>query len=458
MSHAVLTSDPPHVEPATDWQPTIGILGGPLDAANLGVAALGYGAIKGVCQAFEQPRILCQSWDRDQPCHTRINDRDHTIQPLMLHPTRNLRARTGVRQVRILARLARLIGRPMRSLACRINPTLDQLLRCDVVLDVSGGDSFADIYGPERFMHHAQFKLLTLELGKPLILLPQTFGPFQHQTSRDTARSIIERAALAATREHNGLAELEELFDGHVPDHVVACPDMAFQMDPDGSHAHEEPLARKDDDNDILIGLNVSELLYRQGEDFALAAPYRDTIHAAIDWALSHPHVRVMLVPHVLALSDDDHDDTSQWQQLNQTSDTTVCRTVLRDLTARYGERIGCLGGPYTAPQIKYFIGQCDFFIGARMHACIAAISQCIPTAVMAYSKKAAGVMERIGVGEVVTDLRQLSPTQCASKLGELFDQRHEIHHKLTQSMPHVIRQIEQFFTRDFRAAMKRIR
>ena len=38
----------------------------------------------------------------------------------------------------------------------------------------------------------------------------------------------------------------------------------------------------------------------------------------------------------------------------------------------------------YSASEIKQIIGQCDFFIGTKMHACIAAWSQAVPTVAIA--------------------------------------------------------------------------
>ena len=46
----------------------------------------------------------------------------------------------------------------------------------------------------------------------------------------------------------------------------------------------------------------------------------------------------------------------------------------------------------------KAVIGQCDFFIGSRMHACIAALSQGVPCVGVAYSMKFAGVFDTVGM------------------------------------------------------------
>jgi len=42
------------------------------------------------------------------------------------------------------------------------------------------------------------------------------------------------------------------------------------------------------------------------------------------------------------------------------------------------------IGWPYGPSETKFLIGHCDFFVGARMHACIAAVSQYVPAVTLA--------------------------------------------------------------------------
>ena len=63
------------------------------------------------------------------------------------------------------------------------NPVARSLLRSDAVLDISGGDSFTDIYGPGRLQTVLAPKLAALRSRRPLVLLPQTYGPFAERTS-----------------------------------------------------------------------------------------------------------------------------------------------------------------------------------------------------------------------------------------------------------------------------------
>jgi colanic acid/amylovoran biosynthesis protein len=126
--------------------------------------------------------------------------------------------------------------------------------------------------------------------------------------------------------------------------------------------------------------------------------------------------------------------------------DAAACRELQRGLGSWAAERVATLEGSYTASEIKWLIGRCGFFVGARMHACIAAVSQGIPTVVQAYSKKAEGVMRLAGAGETVVDLRDRSLEESLAETIERFENRDALRAKLDEAMPTAKRRVEGFF------------
>ena len=70
------------------------------------------------------------------------------------------------------------------TVGCYGNPVVRTVADSDLVLDVSGGDSFTDLYGAARFRQIIAPKQIALATGRPLVLLPQTYGPFSRATSR----------------------------------------------------------------------------------------------------------------------------------------------------------------------------------------------------------------------------------------------------------------------------------
>ena len=104
----------------------------------------------------------------------------------------------------VTARLAASVGLKRRGMLGVISDS-------DLVLDVSGGDSFTDLYGSARFRNIVAPKQITLALGRRLVLLPQTYGPFRSKASRNTAMRLIDRASLAYARDPDSYARLQDL-------------------------------------------------------------------------------------------------------------------------------------------------------------------------------------------------------------------------------------------------------
>ena len=119
-------------------------------------------------------------------------------------------------------------------------------------------------------------------------------------------------------------------------------------------------------------------------------------------------------------------------------SDQEVCKRIYAELKPKYKDALYFVRGRYDQSEIKYIIGLCNFFIGSRMHACIGALSENIPTVPIAYSKKIIGVMETIGVGKYVADLRTMSKEEIFRIIDKAWVERAEIREHLEQKMPEV--------------------
>ncbi len=77
----------------------------------------------------------------------------------------------------------------------------------DCVLDIGGGDSFADIHGPRRFFFLWATKVLALARGTPLLLSPQTIGPFTRTPYKQLARGVMEAASAVVGAEDRPVLE-----------------------------------------------------------------------------------------------------------------------------------------------------------------------------------------------------------------------------------------------------------
>ena len=142
------------------------------------------------------------------------------------------------------------------------NPGLARIDAADAVFDISGGDSFSDIYGEHRFRTVAWPKRLAVLRRRPLVLLPQTYGPFRSPRLRAEAAGLLRAAAMAWARDDDSYqAMLELLGDDADPARHRPGVDVAFALEP------REP---GEEVRDALLGVGEGD---RAGELFALLNP-----------------------------------------------------------------------------------------------------------------------------------------------------------------------------------------
>jgi len=152
-------------------------------------------------------------------------------------------------------------------------------------------------------------------------------------------------------------------------------------------------LQRLQQQGKLLVGVNVSGLLAAGGyrsDMFRFQVDYLGLMNQLVTYVVQQKRAHVLLVPHVLGSQSES--DLLAIDRLLQALPPSI-----RSLTTRITSSL-------RADETKYAIGLCDVFVGARMHACIGALSQGIPAIGVSYSRKFAGVFETFGVETLVFD------------------------------------------------------
>ena len=84
----------------------------------------------------------------------------------------------------------------------------------------------------QRFIEGSLPCLTALALGKPLTLLPQTYGPFRSRSAVFLARQILTRSATAYSRDQESINRISQMFaGGNRRPRVMFCPDVAFTLE-----------------------------------------------------------------------------------------------------------------------------------------------------------------------------------------------------------------------------------
>ena len=295
------------------------------------------------------------------------------------------------------------------------------IARADIVFDIGGGDSFTDIYGPKRFLTIWGTKMRTVAARKPLILSPQTIGPFETSWARPLARQIMNKAKFVVTRDTPSTAFVKEM---GVRSEILEATDVAMRLPYD-------PPAPRAADGPIRVGLNVSGLLfsggYTQDNQFGLKSDYPALIREIITWFCAQPNVELHLVGHVQSKNQPVEDDH-------------------RVGVALAKEFEGVQVSPFfTSPtEAKSYIAGMDFFMGARMHAAIAAFSSGVPVIPMAYSRKFIGVFGTLGYDHVA-DCKSDEAEAILTRIRDGFEQRDVLKAEVAKAMEGVNTRLDQY-------------
>ena len=129
---------------------------------------------------------------------------------------------------------------------------LKKLLKCDLIFDVTMGDSFSDIYSVKYYQGLIRHKRIAEFVCKKYILLPQTYGPFSSLSAEVIAKKVFDKAYRIYCRDEISQNLLKDKFE--ITDSILAS-DMAFVLPYDKGIYHFSDRKK--------IGINVSGLLYK---------------------------------------------------------------------------------------------------------------------------------------------------------------------------------------------------
>lgn len=290
----------------------------------------------------------------------------------------------------------------------RLNRTIQALSlfrRIDCIFDIGQGDSFADIYGKARFEQIDYIHRVARILKKPYVFLPQTIGPFGDASLLSKAKKSIKNALSVMVRDKMSYDYARCECPSQLKINEII--DVAFFLPYNKIEFEREY---------IKVGINISALLWNGGysgnNQFGLACDYQKLNKDLIDYFLHQPKTKVYLIPHVVM------------QERNVENDYEVAYDLWREFS-----NPNLMIAPFALDpiEIKSFISGLDFFMGARMHATIAAFSTGVPVIPFAYSRKFNGLYRNTLNYDYVADMKEMNNTSIIQMVKKSFDSRQQI-------------------------------
>jgi len=404
----------------------------------MGVSALASGAITSLLACHPNGQVKILDYGIKPDTYTVLTEHGPvTVDLVNIRFSKRFYLRNNVARLLLTAFLLKLLPQKVSARLLSQNYFLREIYDADIVASIAGGDSFSDIYGLGRLLYVSLPQILVLTLNKPLILLPQTLGPFQGFLARRISGFILRRAEMVYSRDRQSIEEIGPLA-GKKPSRLRFSYDMAFVLHPSANGIEEPHWLRDYKGSGRLIGFNVSGLLYMGGYTrnnmFQLKSDYRQLVYAIIQHLIERHIAEIVLVPHVYGSGKDSE------------SDTYACKEVYDYFRSHSPGNVHFIKDQYDQHQIKFLIGQLDFFLGSRMHACIAALSQGVPAIGLAYSRKFYGVFESVGMEELVIDLLKHDEHSVIAFVDRVYQRRLSLRARLEAKMPTVLESVFALF------------
>jgi polysaccharide pyruvyl transferase WcaK-like protein len=390
------------------------------DSGNLGVSALCYSVVDELLNIKPDLGITVLDYGNGFRGNAYQLRNGKSCNLMGVTPARNFLKPSAMSNVQFLSKTGLLLSQTSRVMK-----------RAKAMLDISGGDSFTDLYGPARFRARTFSKKYAAEFSVPLILLPQTYGPFVKPESIRLVKELMPRCALAYARDRYSFETMKELLGANFdPQRHKLGVDAAFILHVQPPDLSTEPELQAPQPKEVF-GFNVSGLIFNDREEassrYGISIDYPRAMKAIVEHVLKESDGEVWLIPHVLSKHKFDYE-----------SDAYASTRLRESLAPEFRGRVRVLSGNYDQCTAKGFIGKTSWFCGMRMHATIAGLSTCVPTVNVAYSDKSLGVFESAGQGDKVLDARRMDTDDLIGKLKLLWQARDVTRRELQQAIPGV--------------------
>lgn len=273
-----------------------------------------------------------------------------------------------------------------------------------------GGDNYSLDYGiPKNF---TDLDDLVIKKKKPIILWGASVGPFSKNIQYENyMKKHLKKINGIFARETETIRYLSVI---GIEKNVYQVADPAFFMEPKKPKNIDLRIEKNS------IGINLSPLMARFVMDGNIVMWKKRAKKIIEKISIDIPNC-LYLIPHVFKVNNNDY----------------LFLKDVYELLEVPKNNIFLVPPSFNAQEIKWIIGQMDFFAGARMHSTIASLSSYVPTLSFPYSIKSKGINSDIfGHQDYILDTNEITSTKIVKKMKIMLDNSKEIRNELKEKIP----------------------
>lgn len=224
----------------------------------------------------------------------------------------------------------------------------------DAFVDISGY-AFGDKWGTKSFERFTRRASQYASRGKPVVMLPQMFGPFQKPGYADLCKRLLDQATIVFVRDRVSMEHLRAIAPD--PDRLVMAPDITIFADP--------PIATMGDHSRPYICIVPNVRMTDQGKA-AWGTQYLAVMVKAARIAIEHG-IDVHVMPH--EVSD---------------GDMALSKEILGAIDSDQARLIEL----FDPMAIKSHIATSAFIVSSRFHSIVGALSSGVPAITLGWAHK----------------------------------------------------------------------
>ncbi len=279
----------------------------------------------------------------------------------------------------------RYLSLPSATLPRWLRDRLDVVHPTDIDLVLDGaGFAYGDTWGPERLQNALCYYGHVKQHGGHVVLMPQSFGPFDDPQVRALASELFALADLVFPRDDTAAACVREL-TGDVPK-VVQSPDFT-------------PLLKPADTADVALPERPAAIIPNKKmiQKTDVSAEEYVGFVASVAQAFAAAGLSPFVLPHAA-------EDEKLIAQLRPLLPADIPVVIEHD-----------------ARRLKGLIGRCEAVFCSRFHGVMSALSQAVPLLATGWSHKYRHALAEYGVPEALVE-PDIEPDALRARVAALLE------------------------------------
>lgn len=339
----------------------------------------------------------------------------------------------------------------VRGEECKLSPYVEALLKCEYVINVSGdmwGDN-AEHVGHNRFLVDCLKMKAAQILKRKTVLYAVTPGPFSKKEENTLAREVFEGFSLVVIREKISKTNLAKW--NFPVENVVWAPCPSFLFEPNYEYESEwtKAIDLSHQNGHKVAGVTFGgfNMPYGPYDMWPREPEQYDVFLKLAKYMIEDLGLDIIIFSHTNGF-----DLPPKFKLINGRDYMILeqfCHLLIEN-NPEYKEHVTLINEPLLPKDIKRVIGKLDMLLTGRVHASVAAASQCIPTVYMEYdrnviySDKMLGFSSMLEMQELVCTPGDLEVLK--SKVQNCYLKQQEIKAKLQKVVPQIQREADAIY------------